>query len=129
MRLDVRNFRELLLQTICGAQDVGLRGSGASSISSACSPSGYVLEIHGGLGDRVPRHDETIDRRVRGDFQGAVNSGGGEDDENADNPEPRAQHAEENLMHRFRGSHSRGAPLMVPGAPGPAAHGNDSLKT
>src|SRR3569833_1938183 len=109
MRLDLRNFRELLLQVIRGAQDFGAQWIRCLQHQESLLAFGvHVFEVHRGPGARITGHDETADRRVRGDLQGAVDSSGGEDDEDADDPEPCAQHAEENLVHRFE-VHTRGS--------------------
>ena len=84
----------------------GLRGSGASSMSSAWSPSGkYAFEFGRGARDGIVGNDQAINGRVGRESQGTVDTRRGQEYKGADDPEPRAQHAEENLMHE-QGSHS-----------------------
>ena len=107
MGLDVRDLGELLLESVGGAQNVGIQG-----IRRLQHQEGLLalrvdaFEVHRRARHGIAGHDEAVDRRVRGDLGGVIDAGCCQDHENGHDPEPRAQHAEEDLVHRF-GVHSR----------------------
>ena len=135
MGLYVRDFRELVLEMIGGAQDVGTQGVRRLQHEERLVAFGeYLFEFGRGSRHRIAGNDQAIDGRIGGYPQGAVDTCRSEEHESADDPESRTQHAEENLMHHWQGSHSiKGCALAArrePGgqAPGLPARRNDSLK-
>ncbi len=102
----MRNLRELAFEVICGAQRVGTQGVRCLEHEQRLVPFGkHAFEFGSGARHRIVGNDQAVNGRIGRQSQGTVDTRCGQEHEGTDDPEPRAQHAEENLMHE-QGSHS-----------------------
>ena len=85
--LDLRNPGELVLESVGGAQRGEAQGIRRFEHEERLLALGkQALELERGARDGIAGHDQTLDRRIIGHAQGAVDSRRGEDQEYARDP-------------------------------------------